>query len=127
MADEMVIFVRASDLLLWLLPKAERLPRSFRHTAVQRLMDAALDAHDALHEAQSEPGPARLRHLRRADAALHRLRVYLRLAHQWQWLTSGQYRHGSAMVAEIGRLLGGWIKATDGRTTTTPPNVSPIE
>lgn len=45
-----------------------------------------------------------------ADAALDRLRLYLRLAHHWHWLNDGQYAHVSAQVAEIGRLLGGWIK-----------------
>lgn len=45
-----------------------------------------------------------------ADTALNRLRLYSRLAHHWQWLSEGQYAHVSAQVAEIGRLLGGWIK-----------------
>lgn len=40
----------------------------------------------------------------------HRLRLYLRLAHHWNWLSDGQYQHVSAMVAEIGRLLGGWLR-----------------
>jgi hypothetical protein len=49
--------------------------------------------------------------LRSADAALGRLRSYLRLAHRWGWLSDGQYAHVSAMVAEIGRLLGGWLRS----------------
>jgi hypothetical protein len=48
--------------------------------------------------------------LRRADAALNHLRLYLRLAWDWRWLNAGQYEHVSALVAEIGRLLGGWLK-----------------
>ena len=52
----------------------------------------------------------RRRALRAADAALNRLRLYLRLAHHWTWLSDGQYAHVSAMVAEIGKLLGGWIR-----------------
>ena len=28
----------------------------------------------------------------------------------WRWLSDGRYQHVSAQVAEIGRLLGGWIK-----------------
>jgi hypothetical protein len=32
------------------------------------------------------------------------------LAYQWGWLNSGQYEHVSAMVEEIGRLLGGWMR-----------------
>jgi hypothetical protein len=44
------------------------------------------------------------------DAALNRLRLYLRMAHQWCWLSIGQYEHVSRMVTEIGRLLGGWFQ-----------------
>ncbi|MES9859121.1 MAG: hypothetical protein ABW166_21420 [Sedimenticola sp.] len=36
--------------------------------------------------------------------------AYLKLVHRWQWLSHGQYRHVSEMVAEIGRLLGGWLR-----------------
>ena len=75
-------------------------------------MDAALDLQEALFEAQSQRAAARLAALRTADAALSRLRLYLRLAHQWRWLNAGQYEHVSGIVAEIGRLLGGWLKQT---------------
>lgn len=106
----MVILARAFDLLAWLLPKAESWPRAYRRTVVQRLMDAALDFQEALFDAQSQGGTTRQKHLREADAALDKLRLYLRLAHRWRWLNDGQYRHVSEMVAELGRLLGGWLK-----------------
>jgi len=73
-------------------------------------MDAALDLQDELFMAQSHRGAVRQAHLAQCDAALNRLRLYLRLAYQWQWFNSGQYEHVSKMVAEIGRLLGGWIR-----------------
>lgn len=110
MAEEMIVFTRCYDLLGWLIPKAERFPRAFRFTVTHRMMDAALDLQEALIAAQSERDDARGTTLREADAALARLRLYLRLAHRWQWLSTGQYEHVSAAVAEIGRLVGGWIK-----------------
>lgn len=112
MPDDMVIFTRTFDLLTWLLPKAERFPRAYRHTVTQRMMDAVLDFQEALFDAQSQQGHRRQQHLRAADAHLNKLRLYLRLAHHWHWLNDGQYRHVSLMVAEVGRLLGGWLKAT---------------
>lgn len=78
----------------------------------QRLMDSALDFQETLFEAQAQQGKSRQTHLRQANTYLNKLRLYLRLAHYWHWLNDGQYRHVSAMVAEIGRLLGGWIKAS---------------
>lgn len=107
----MVILTRTFDLLAWLLPKTEHFPRRYRSTVVQRMMDAALDFQEAIFDAERQGGTTRQRHLRTADAALNKLRLYLRLAHRWRWLNDGQYRHVSSMVAEIGRLLGGWMKA----------------
>ena len=65
-----------------------------------------------LFDAISQSGRTRKKHLHIADAHLNKLRLYLRLAHHWQWFNDGQYRHVSVMVAEIGRLLGGWLKTT---------------
>jgi hypothetical protein len=115
MAGEMVILTRTFDLLTWLLPKSEHFPKPYRFTLTQRLMDAALDFQEALYDAQSRRGSARLEYLRAADAHLNKLRLYLRLVHRWRWINGGQYRHASAMAAEVGRLLGGWIKQTDGK------------
>ena len=36
----------------------------------------------------------------------------MRLAQRWGWLEPGPYAHVSRMVAEIGRLLGGWLNFT---------------
>lgn len=119
MADDMVILTRTFDLLAWLLPKAEAFPRVHRATVTQRLMEAALDFQEALFAAQSLRGEARLAQLRAADARLNTLRLYLRLAHHWRWLNDGQYRHVSALVAEVGRLLGGWLKQAQGKFKTS--------
>lgn len=111
MANDMIILTRTFDLLAWLTPRTERFPKLHRFTVTQRLMNAALDFQEALFDAHSQTGTTRYKHLRAADAHLNKLRLYLRLAHQWRWLNDGQYRHVSEMVAEIGRLLGGWMNA----------------
>ncbi|MBE2269340.1 MAG: diversity-generating retroelement protein Avd [Anaerolinea sp.] len=110
MSADLIIFTRTFDLLDWLLPKAERFPKLYRSTVTQRLMDAALDFQEALFDAHQQGGTTRQKHLRTANAALDKVRLYLRLAHRWQWLNDGQYEHVSRMVADLGKLLGGWIK-----------------
>jgi len=106
----MVIFTRTFDLLTWLLPHCERFPKAQRYLVVQRLGDSALDFQEALSQANAHRGEQRLGYLRVADGHLTTLRLYLRLAYQWAWLTSGQYEHVSKLVEEIGRLLGGWMR-----------------
>jgi len=106
----MIIQSRTFELLNWLLPKSEKFPRLYRFTITQRMMNSALDFQEGLILAQSHKGRERRKQLQICDAKLQQLRLYLRLAFKWQWLNDGQYHHVSEMVAEIGRLLGGWIK-----------------
>jgi hypothetical protein len=108
--QEMPIFTRTFDFLSWLLPMTNHFPRAHRHSFTQRLLDAAFDLREYLEEANLRRGEARLERLTRADEALAKIRLYLRLAARWEWLSPGQYEHAAKMVAEIGRLLGGWRK-----------------
>jgi hypothetical protein len=109
---DMPIFTRTFDFLAWLLPKANDFPRSYRFTITQCLLDSALDVREQLETANHRSGKERLARLDQADEALDHLRLYLRLVVHLGWLTPGQYHHAAAMVAEIGRLLGGWKKTT---------------
>ncbi len=117
---ELVIFTQTYDLLTWLLPQCERFPKNQRFVVTQRLQAAALDFQEAIFEANARSGSRRLEHLQAADAHLNKLRLYLRLSRQWNWLSSGQYEHASRLVASVGKLLGGWIKQTQSAARSRP-------
>jgi hypothetical protein len=117
----MPIFTRTFDLLAWLLPMTNHFPRAHRLTVTKRLVDSACDLRERLEEANVRRGAERRTSLVLADEALARLRVYLRLALRFQWLNDSQYGHASTMLAEIGRLLGGWHKVTPGAETAVGP------
>ena len=110
----MTIFTRTYDFISWLIPRTSSFPRSQRFVVTKRLQDAALSFQEYLIEANRRRGQSRLERLHEADVALDKVRLYLRLAVRWQWLTEGQYHHVSRMVRELGDLLGGWIKQTIG-------------
>jgi len=113
--QEMPIFTRTFDFLTWLLPATNHFPRAHRHSYTQRLLDAAFDLRERLEEANHRQGAARIECLKQADEELDKVRLYLRLAVRWQWLSGGQYQHAAKMVVEIGKLLGGWKKVTLGK------------
>jgi hypothetical protein len=110
--DEMIIFAKTYDFLAWLVPLTNNFPRAQRATVTQRLLDAALDYLERLVDANTVRGLARLKLLEAADAEMDKVRLYLRLAHHWHWITPGQYEHAGRLIAELGRLLGGWQKTT---------------
>ncbi len=109
---EMVIFSKTFDLLDWLLPATNNLPRAHRLTFTKRMLDAAFDLRERLDEANCRKGAARRERLERADEALVKLRLYIRLAFRWGWFSNGQYQHISSITVEVGRLLGGWQKVS---------------
>ena len=112
---ESPLFARTHDLLLWLVRRTESFPRSQRFVLTRRLQDAAFDFQERIVEAALGPGQDLEGCLCRADVDLARLRFYLRLCHELAWLSTGQYAHVSRMVAEVGRLLGGWRKKAAGQ------------
>ena len=109
-ANEMPIFTRMTDLLAWLLPATNGFPTAQRHTFTKRLLDSAFDLYEWLERANHERGAARAAALREADTALDRVRLYIRLAVGWKWLSPGQYKH----VAEM--LRAGWCGAVRSST-----------
>ena len=122
MGQEMPIFTKTFDFLTWLLPITNHFPKAHRFTFTQRLLNAAFDLREHLEAANTVMGQKRLALLKLADQDLDRVRLYMRLAVKWGWLTSGQYQHAALMITEIGKLLGGWIKIThnQGRPSKTP-------
>ena len=118
--SEMPIFSRTSDFISWLVPLTNHFPKLHRHTITRRLLDAALDFQESLLEANSRRGQERLGRLTEADEHLDKVRLYLRLAHRWQWINMGQYEHAGRMLAELGRLLGGWRKSVKPEATSRP-------
>jgi hypothetical protein len=102
------IFVRTYDLLRWLIPATIKFPRSQRFVLARMVQWTALQFQERLIEAALGQEPKT--RLAEADVLLTKLRFYLRLCWDLDLLKEGQYAHVAEMVAEVGRLLGGWQK-----------------
>jgi four helix bundle protein len=106
------LFTKTFDFITWLVERSNHFPRSQRFVVTKRMLDAALNFQERIVEANSTRGRARIERLRLADAELDKVRLYIRMAFRWRWFSEGQYRHAAALVAEMGKLLGGWRKKT---------------
>jgi hypothetical protein len=102
------IFSKTYDLLVWLIPTTTKFPREHRFVLAKAVQETALHFQEQLIEAGLGRGRMRQRALAQADVDLTKLRFYLRLCQDLGILTPGQYRHVAEIVAEVGRLLGGW-------------------
>ena len=109
--QESPIFSRTYDLLLWLIPQAQKFPRIHRFGLGERVVRLALDFQETLIAAGLSASEKRREALLQADVQLAKLRQLLRLCKDLELFNIGQYEHAAGMLVEIGRLLGGWQKA----------------
>jgi hypothetical protein len=103
------IFVKHYDLMLWLIPRTLAFPKSQRGVLARQIQSELFRIYELLVEAGSHDQPRPF--LAEVDRGLTRLRTYLRLSRDLRLLSVGQYEHAARLVAEVGRLLGGWIRS----------------
>ncbi|MEO0810941.1 MAG: diversity-generating retroelement protein Avd, partial [Pseudomonadota bacterium] len=78
-----------------------------------RMQATALDVLEALIEATYTRD--RQRHLTRANLGIEKLRVFFRIATEFEYVSTRRYEHACRALDEIGRLVGGWAKASGQR------------
>lgn len=96
--------------LLWLVPTVEKFPRAQKFTLGDRIQGTALDVLDGLTEANYSRDciPA----LSQVNLRLERLRLLFRLSLDLRLLDPRRYEFAARALDEIGRLVGGWIRAS---------------
>jgi hypothetical protein len=103
--------------VLWLIPRLEKFPRSQKFLLGDRLQSQALAVLDHLiHATYSRDRQASLQ---AANLALERMRFGVRLAKDLRHLDPKGYEHAARAIDEVGRLVGGWLKAD--RSARTQP------
>ena len=108
------LFLKSYEMLVWLLRHTSKFPKNQRFVMAKRMEEAALDFHDALLASARTRQPRRLLSgLHQADIYLERLKVYNRLASDLKLHALDQYAHLAERLDELGRLLGGWIRAVN--------------
>jgi hypothetical protein len=117
---ESPIFSKTYDLMAWLIPHTLSFPKSQRGVLARRLQSTVFSFYELLVDATLTGDPES--RLREADAALTKLRTYLRLARDLDLMSIRQYGHVSQLVAEVGRLLGAWRRSANAREPSTGRN-----
>lgn len=108
--SETPLFSKFYDWLLWLTPCVEKFPKAQRFLLASHLLDTSYACHGELIRARKVSGEERKQALLQADILLETLRLQWRLAHELRCVTPAQYEHGTKLLNEVGRLLGGWRK-----------------
>jgi len=112
MLHELTIYQKHYDLMLYAIPLINKYPKSQRYVIGQQTMNLMLDIARSIMQANREKGKYRLRTLWQIDGKLDEFRLLIRLAKDLHMLPVKQYGLMSERSAEVGRLLGGWIRQT---------------
>jgi hypothetical protein len=105
------IFSKTYDFVAWLIPLTVKFPRQQRFVMAAALQREALRFQELLIEAVHHKPAQDV--LVAADAELDKIRAHLRMCRDFTLISPGQYEHAARKLVEVGRLLGGWQKATN--------------
>ena len=108
MLKDLIVFSKAYDLLKWIHQLTAKYPKAEKFVLAAKTQNAALDLLESVIEANESRDKAAA--LGRANLALEKSRLWLRLAFDLRYVGLKQYETGSRMNDEVGRLLGGWRK-----------------
>ncbi|MBO5167623.1 MAG: diversity-generating retroelement protein Avd [Phascolarctobacterium sp.] len=107
--DELKLLQKIFDMMDYAYPALAQYPKSEKFalvTDIKRTMDKLLEL---CIEAQKRYYKKTT--LQDMDIAQLKLRAYIRLSHQLGFLPTKKYEIWSEKIVEIGKMIGGWIKA----------------
>jgi len=113
--NELPVVQKTYELLLWMVPTVQKLPKSHRFVLGERLESSLYRLLEDLVRARFAKPAARAEPLADADATLHLLRFQVRLAHDLRLLDTRRYELAARRCAELGAMVGGWRKAGERR------------
>ena len=99
------------ELLAWLIPHLDKFPRSRRFTLGERLEAGLLTVLESLVEAAYSR--RKQSSLQRANLQLAVQRHLWRLAYELRVIPLQRYQHGARLLDDLGRQIGGWLRARE--------------
>lgn len=109
MFQNLAIFEKTYELILWLYPTVNKFPKSQRFVLGQRVENTVLKILEGIIQANQEIN--KLPYLKQTSIDLDKLRILIRLSKDLKFISIKQYQFAAEMVNEIGKMLGGWIKS----------------
>jgi len=110
--EELVLYQKHYDLMLYSFPIINGFPKAQRFVLGQQIQNCLLDIAKLIVQANKQRG-RRLPILLQIDIEIEKLRLLVRLAKDLRMVSIRQYGILAERINEVGRLLGGWIKSQE--------------
>ncbi len=115
MAEDLKILQKIFDMMEYGYGALAQFPKSEKFalvTDIKRCMDTMLE-----RTIEAQKKYYKKTTLQELDVEIMKLRAYLRLSHNLGFLPMKKYEIWSEKVVEIGKMLGGWLKAVKSQST----------
>lgn len=109
MFQNLAIFEKTYELILWIYPTVNKFPKSQRFVLGQHIEDIILKILEGIIEANQERN--KIPYLKQISINLDKLRILIRLSKDLRFISIKQYGFATNKVNEIGKMLGGWLKS----------------
>lgn len=109
-----MIYQKYMDLIEYNYDIIKKFPKSEKFSLAADIKGSMFDAMRCILRANKIYGnrDKRLDILNMLDAEIQLQKVFVRIAHSNKYISNKKYMNWSKKLDEIGRILGGWIKAT---------------
>jgi hypothetical protein len=106
MLDDLIIYQKTYDFILWLHPVVNKFPKSQRFVLGQRIENKTLDLIHSMIVGNALRDKSAT--LQQASVELDELRILIRLSKDLHFVNVKQYGVAAEKINEMGRLLSGW-------------------
>lgn len=106
MLQDLILFQKIYDFLLWLHPVLVKFPQTQRFVLAQRIENKVLDILNSVIWANAEKD--KVAYLKKASVDVDELRILIRLAKDLRFMTLKQYEICAEKINEIGKILSGY-------------------
>lgn len=110
MCEKLLIFQKTYDLLLWLYPVINRIPKSHRLVLGKELEQLGITLLVTMIKANKARGTTRTTLQLQISDDLDSIRILIRLTKDLKLMSIKQYAMGAERINEIGRMLTAWMK-----------------
>ena len=98
------------DLLLWMIPHIDKLPKNRRYTLGEKLESRIIAVLESLVTAAYAKQKTQV--LSQANIDLEVSRHLWRLCYEFRAVSVDSYQHGSTLLFELGKQVGNWQRAS---------------
>jgi hypothetical protein len=106
--EELPIIQRMYDLILWYVPRLNKMPRDYKFLLGDRIQTGLYHLLESLIRARYTTDKVPL--LERLNTELEVLRYQTRLCRDFDLLDVRRYEHVSGLINAVGENLGGWLR-----------------